>query len=74
MSTVMWEARAADGRLDDLVAHVVAHADPSAQVFRSDRGEPRVVLLDPTGNGLSDVPADLLARPPHSWLFDAVQR
>ncbi len=72
--TLMWEARAADGRLDDLIAYVSAHADPSAQIFRSDGDEPRVVVIDPTQQGLPDVPADLVARPPHAWTFHAVVR
>jgi hypothetical protein len=70
----MWEARAADGRLDELVAYVSAHADPAAEIFRSDVAEPRVVVIDPTERGLSDVPAELVARPPHEWRFDAVVR
>jgi hypothetical protein len=70
----MWEVRAADGRLDELVAFVLAAADPSAQVFRADAPDPRVVLLDPSGHGISDVPAELVARPPHAWSFQAVPR
>ncbi|MDT4983866.1 MAG: hypothetical protein QOF95_1356, partial [Pseudonocardiales bacterium] len=42
--TLMWEVRAADGRLAELVAYVSAHADPAAQVFRSDGIDPRVVV------------------------------
>jgi hypothetical protein len=72
--TLMWEARAADGRVDDLVAYASAHADPAAQVYRSDGPEPRVVVIDPTERGLPDVPPDLVARPPHEWRFDAVLR
>jgi len=70
----MWEVRAADGRLDDLVAYVSAHADPSAQVFRSVGDDPRVVVIDPTGRGVPDVPAELVARPPHEWRFEPVSR
>jgi hypothetical protein len=70
----MWEVRAADGRLAELVAYVSAHADPAAQVFRSDGTDPRVVVIDPTGRGLPDVPADLIARPPHEWYFEPVTR
>lgn len=72
--TVMWEVRAADGRLDDLVAYVTAHADPAAQVFRSNGAEPRVVVIDPTGRGVPDVPPELIARPPHAWPFEPVAR
>jgi hypothetical protein len=72
--TLMWEVRAPDGRLDDLVAYVSAHADPSAQVFRSVGDDPRVVVIDPTGRGVPDVPAELVARPPHEWRFEPVAR
>jgi hypothetical protein len=70
--TLMWEARAVDGGVDELVEFVCAHADPQAQVFRS--SDARVVVIDPTGRGLSDVPARLLARPAHVWRFEAVPR
>ena len=72
--TLMWEVRAPDGRLDDLVAYVSAHADPSAQVFRSVGDDPRVVVIDPTGRGVPEVPAELVARPPHEWRFEPVAR
>ena len=74
MTTLMWEARAAEGRLDELVAYVVAHAPPQAQVFRSDAAEPRVVVIDPSGSGVHGVPAGLLARPAHQWAFEPVPR
>jgi hypothetical protein len=74
MTTLMWEVRAADGRLDDLVTYVNQHADPSALVFRSAEPDPRVVVIDPTGQGVDDVPAELVARPPHAWPFEAVPR
>jgi hypothetical protein len=70
--TIMWEAKAADGRADELLAHVLAHADPDADVYRSRDG--RVVVIDATDRGLDDVPADLLARPPHAWPFERVAR
>jgi hypothetical protein len=68
----MWEVRAADGRQDDLLAHVLAYADPAADVYRGAGG--RVVVIDPTGRGLSDVPAELVARPPHAWPGEPVAR
>lgn len=70
----MWEVRAAPGRLDDLVAHVVAATDPAAQVYRADDGDPRVVVIDPTGRGVPGVPAELVARAPHEWRFVPVPR
>jgi hypothetical protein len=71
---IMWEVRAADGRADELVAFVLAAADPSAQVYRSAGPEPRVVVIDPTGRGIADVPSELVARPPHAWPFVPVAR
>jgi hypothetical protein len=73
VSTLMWEVRAAPGRVDELVAYVQAHADAAAQVYRSEGAEPRVVVIDPTGRGLPDVPDELLARPPHVWPFERVR-
>lgn len=72
MITLMWEVRAASGRQDDLLAHVLAHADPAADVYRAADG--RVVVIDPTGRGVADVPAGLVARAPHVWPFEAVPR
>jgi hypothetical protein len=72
MATVMWEVRAADGRVDDLLRHVLAAADPAADVYRSADG--RVVVIDPTGRGVPDVAAELVARPPHVWPFEPVPR
>ncbi len=74
MTVLMWEVRAVPGKADELVAFVLAAADPSAQVYRSAGPEPRVVVVDPTGRGIPDVPADLIARAPHSWPFEPVPR
>ncbi len=68
----MWEAKAAPGRADDLLAHALQHADPHAEVYRSADG--RVVVIDPTGAGLPDVDPELLARPPHAWRFERISR
>ena len=70
---LMWEVRAAAGRLEELVAFVLAAADPGAQVFRSAGPEPRVVVLDPSGRGVDDVPSELVARAPHAWPFERVR-
>jgi len=72
VTTVMWEARAAEGRIDELVQYVRAQAAPEAQIYRGADGPPRVVVIDPTGAGISDVPPELVARPPHQWAFDPV--
>ena len=69
---VMWEAKAAPGRIDDLLAHVERAADPGADVYRS--ADDRVVVIDPTGRGITDVPAELVTRPPHAWPFTPVPR
>jgi hypothetical protein len=74
MATLMWEVRAADGRLDELVAYADRNAAPDALLFRAGGPDPRVVVIDPSGRGLPDVPADLIARPPHAWRFEQVAR
>ncbi|HZZ96560.1 MAG TPA: hypothetical protein VFE19_06085 [Jatrophihabitantaceae bacterium] len=74
MTTLMWEVRAAAGRLDELVAYADQHADPSALIFRAGESDPRVVVIDPSGQGLPDVPSELVARPPHAWPFAPVDR
>jgi quinol monooxygenase YgiN len=80
----MWEARAADGRLDDLVNAVVAYRAGLARragyaggdIYRADAPDPRVVLITRwTDQAALDEapgpPADeaLHARPPHAWDF-----
>ncbi|MGI8679874.1 MAG: hypothetical protein ACR2LX_14575 [Jatrophihabitans sp.] len=71
-TTLMWEVKAAEGRADDLLAHVLAAADPAADVYHS--VDDRVVVIDPTGRGLDEVPGELIARPPHVWPFERVER
>jgi hypothetical protein len=66
--------RAADGRLDELVGWVDAHADPGASIYRAGPPDPRVVVIDPSGRGMPQAPDDLVARPPHAWPFDQVAR
>jgi hypothetical protein len=76
MATTMWEVRAADGQLDELIAWVTWRVDDDAQVYRSADDEPRLVVIDPTGQvaeQLTNVPAHLVARPPHSWDFEPVR-
>jgi hypothetical protein len=75
MTVTMWEVRAADGQLEHLLAWVLPRLADSAQVYRSAAGEPRVVVLDPTGqvtDRLAGLPAGLVARPAHAWQFEAV--
>lgn len=70
--TVMWEAKAAPGRDGDLLAWAASHAAADAAVYRS--MDARVVVIDETGVGLPEPPAELLARPPHVWRFVRVDR
>jgi hypothetical protein len=72
MTTLMWEAKAADGRADELVGWAAQHAAPAARLYRSADG--RVVVIDPTGTGLPATPAELVTRPPHVWPFQPVER
>jgi Antibiotic biosynthesis monooxygenase len=80
----MWEARAAAGRLDDLVRAVVAHrvslslrdGYAGGEVYRADGPDPRVVLITRWTDqaALDQAPEppgdeDLHARPPHAWDF-----
>jgi hypothetical protein len=51
---------------------VLASADPTADVYRAADG--RVVVIDPTGRGVADVPAGLVDRAPHTWPFEPVPR
>lgn len=71
---LMWEVRAAPGRLADLVDAVRRLADPSAAVYTSSAPDERVVVIDPSGKGVPDVPAELLARAAHEWIFTVVAR
>ncbi|HEY2042220.1 MAG TPA: hypothetical protein VGH11_06030 [Jatrophihabitans sp.] len=72
----MWEVRAADNRLDDLLSWVLERVTESARVYKSELGEPRVVVIDSTGQAetlLATPPHDLVARAPHCWNFEEVR-
>ena len=72
----MWEVRAADGRLAELLDWVLARTRPDAQVYRSAEPEQRVVVIDPSGRAeelLAGLPPELAARPAHAWNFDQVR-
>jgi hypothetical protein len=76
MPTVMWEIRAAEGRLDELLDWALGRIDPAARVYRSNAGEARMVVIDGTGQAgrqLADPPPELIARPGHSWQFFPVR-
>jgi hypothetical protein len=66
----MWEAKAAPGQTDALVAWLLEQAPASAQVYRS---SDRVVLIAELPAPLADPPAALLARPPYAWEFDRLR-
>lgn len=70
--TVMWEAKAIADRDEDLLAFALERAHPDAQVYRS--ADARVVVIDPTGAGLPEAPADVVARTPHVWHFQRIER
>jgi hypothetical protein len=70
--TLMWEARAVAERAGELLRWALEVAPPGAEVYRGADG--RVVVIDATGLGLPDVPDGLLARPPHVWPFERVER
>ena len=55
MATVMWEIRAANGRLDELLDWALGRLDPSARVYRSNGGEPRLVVIDGTGQAATQL-------------------
>jgi hypothetical protein len=72
----MWEVRAADDQLDELISWVLRRVAADVQVYRSAAGEQRLVVIDPSGRArttLAGAPAHLVARPPHAWDFDPVQ-
>jgi hypothetical protein len=70
--TLMWEAKAVPDGAERLLAWTLAAAPADAEVYRS--GDGRVVVIDPSGIGMPEAPADLLARPPHVWPFTRVPR
>jgi hypothetical protein len=70
MTWVMWEAKAAEGQVDRLLAWLLSHAPEGAQVYRS---ADRVVLIAELSAPLDEPPPPLLARPPHAWNFDRVR-
>ncbi|MCL2780757.1 MAG: hypothetical protein FWD74_04600 [Actinomycetia bacterium] len=65
--TLMWEARAAAGRADELLAYMVEHAAPSAAVYGNTVHV--VVVIDETGAPVPEPPEELLARPAYTWTF-----
>jgi hypothetical protein len=73
-AVLMWEVRAAPGRLPQLVDAVRAGTHPTAAIYASAEPDERVVVIDPTGQGPGQIPDELVARPPHEWTFDVVAR
>ena len=69
--TLMWEAKAAPSRGDDLVAWVLDHA-PAGRVYRT--ADRVVLVVDPTeGEAPPEPPPDLVARPAHAWRFTRIR-
>ncbi|MBI1759677.1 MAG: hypothetical protein HYR62_10730 [Actinobacteria bacterium] len=74
LPVLMWEVRAAPGRLADLVRHVAAVIPPGAEIYRSPTGDgdERLVVVDPARAPVPDLPSELTARPPYAWEFERV--
>ncbi|MFD7029727.1 hypothetical protein ACFWAR_16965 [Streptomyces sp. NPDC059917] len=85
---VMWEARAADGRGNELLewarSQVLAREPVRREVFRAPQDRVLVITWWEAGTGAGDgadalpeLPepaADLIARPVHRWRFESVER
>jgi hypothetical protein len=77
--TLMWEAAAAPGRLDELVGWIRQVALPAlgstdARLFRSD-DDRVVVIASVPGNMHPRIgvdPGDLVRRAPHQWSFSEI--
>ena len=72
--TVMWEVRAAPGRMAELLAWVERLPAPvggSADVYTASDDRVVVILRSPDGAAgrLPDPPSELLLRPAHQWPF-----
>ncbi|WP_017974662.1 hypothetical protein [Actinopolyspora halophila] len=81
MEALMWEARAAEGKLEELLgwaenalAELSEHGScRDAAVYRG--GQDRVVVLahfDGAPEELTAPPGELLARPVHQWPFTRI--
>ena len=77
-TTTMWEVRAAEGRMDELVAWVRAEVlgGPAASVAGCTTelyaaADDRVVMIATAASPpqLPDAPAELVRRPAHQWRF-----
>ena len=66
----MWEAKAAPGRTDALVAWLLERAPERSQVYRSDD---RVVLITEAELPFAEAPGELIERPSHAWEFDRLR-
>ncbi|MCF6524129.1 hypothetical protein [Streptomyces sp. JJ36] len=79
---LMWEARAAEGRDQELLtwcrAQVLVPAPPRRETFAAPGGRVLVITwwsadLDAELPELPDPPEELSARPVHRWRFEQVQ-
>lgn len=80
MDTLMWEAKAAEGRGAELLRWVLddgvhAIADPQLRTEVFIAGERVVVIVngDNPPRRLPDPPEELIERPPHAWPFTRVK-
>ncbi|MHA6765100.1 hypothetical protein [Streptacidiphilus sp. PAMC 29251] len=72
--TLMWEVRAAPGRLAELFAwaeRLPAPSGGSAELYTAEDDRVVLILHTPgrTPPALPDPPSYLLSRPPHQWPF-----
>jgi hypothetical protein len=68
---VMWEARAAEARTEDLLGWALKQAGDGAQVYAS---VDRVVVIHPTSSpALPSPPPELITRPAYQWEFERVR-
>jgi len=79
MDTLMWEAKAAEGRGAELLrwvldegVHAVAHPEVRTEVFVSGDRVVVIAVGEGAARRLPDPPEALIDRPPHAWPFTRV--
>ncbi|HEX2143689.1 MAG TPA: hypothetical protein VHG10_04180 [Glycomyces sp.] len=79
MDTLMWEAKAAEGRGAELLRWVLDEgvrevADPQVRTEVFVSGDRVVVIAvgEKAPRRLPDPPEDLIERPPHAWPFTRI--
>lgn len=82
-NALMWEVRAAEGRLGEVLAWIEGNAVPflghqrgcrAVDVYRSDQDRAVVIAhFDGQPVDLPEPPEELVARPVHQWPFEHVR-